>query len=98
MYLDPASNIRSFQGYCQFYRSWCVVKPSGAGYLTCSCQQGMKFYQCGHSLAVEIRENLVQLPARFHTVPLADVRRGRGRPKSNIKGGYGSGGKAAAKK
>lgn len=90
MYFDPARVMTSFEDYSKFLSSWYIVKKAPAGYLTCSCEASLKAYRCVHSLAVEIRDKLVEVPEYLTSEPLGNAKKGPGRPRK-VRGGYGQG-------
>lgn len=72
--------------------SWHLVKPTPLGYLSCSCVEGLKKYRCQHSVFVEIKDGLVQVPDHLVRDPSFPSARKRGRPKKED-GGFGTRGK-----
>lgn len=97
MYFDPANALTSFEDYSKFLSSWYVVNVTPAGYLTCSCEASLKAYRCPHSLAVEIKDELVQVPPYLTSEQLGNAKRGPGRPRKE-RGGYNKGEEKKSKK
>lgn len=86
MYGKPSAFMHSYGDYVRFLSSFYVVKATPHGYLTCSCEASLKKYRCAHSVAIEIRENMVEVPERLTSEPLGMAKKGPGRPKKTMGG------------
>lgn len=87
IYCNPTTSLQSFSQYQKFLSSFHVVKATQFGYLTCSCAVGLKMYRCEHSIAVEIRQRMIEVPERLTSEPLGKVKKGPGRPRK-VMGGF----------
>lgn len=91
-YHQPDS-AASYDQHHAIMDSWHLVKPTPFGYLSCSCVEGLKKYRCQHSVFVEIKEGLVQIPDHLAQDTSFPSARKRGRPPKKGNGGYGTRGK-----
>lgn len=82
---DP--RISTWGDYHQVLRwDWRVVTLLPQGWATCTCTEGLKQYRCRHSVAVEVREELLSIPDDVLPLP-GGVKRRPGRP-PRMEGGF----------